>query len=114
MTYSSIEDVKVTRLGLRSEDASSDQEILQFIMQADSMIDELHISLGVPVSSSNPEMLRRISADIAANLYLIWNTRDNSVRETLWREIREIIGELRQSLTSRSPGGATLTGGETD
>jgi len=111
MPYSSIEDVKVLRLGLRPEDNSLDQEILQFISQADSMIDDLHIELGVQPSATSPELLRRISADIAADLYLIWNSRDSSVREVLWKEIRELLTELRNSLTSRKPGGATLTGG---
>lgn len=112
MSYSSIEDVKVVRLGLSAEDNSCDQEILQFISQADSMIDEVHRELGLSPATTSPELLRRVSADIAADLYLIWNSRENSVRESLWREIREILGELRQSLISREAGGATLTGGE--
>ncbi|MEM3395338.1 MAG: hypothetical protein QXT12_04940 [Nitrososphaerota archaeon] len=112
MPYSSIEDVKVVRLGLSAEDNSCDQEILQFISQADSMIDETHRELGLTPATTSPELLRRISADIAADLYLIWNSRENSVRESLWREIREILGELRQSLISREAGGATLTGRE--
>jgi len=113
MTYSSIDDVKVIRLGLRQSDGSVDGDILHFIQQADSMIDEVHRRLGMQVPVPSPgERLKRLSADIAALLYVIWNSRDPSIRDSLRREIREMLLEYQRDLAEGGEAqGVSLTGG---
>lgn len=116
MTYSSIDDVKVIRLGLNQADTSLDGEIPHFIEQADSMIDEVHRRLGIQVPVQSPsERLRRLSADVAAVLYVIWNSRDPSLRDSLRREIREMLMEYQRDLAEGGEArGVSLTGGWAD
>ncbi len=115
MPYSTVDDVKI-RLNIPTSDNSFDQEIQHFIEEADAMIDDIHKRLGISTPIQNPsDRLRRLSADIAADLYMMWNSRDPELRVKLREEIRKMLKKYERDLAPVTSTGVSLTaGGELD